>query len=68
MSMGKQRKTDKTVRPLTTLSNLTPAAVTGGIPVNQLGSLPLGAYKTGTAFFDLDKLANQPLVLSEQKH
>jgi len=68
MSMGRQRKVDKTIRPLTTLTNLTPATVTGGISTNALGRLPIGVYKGAAAFFDLDKLANQPLVLAEQQH
>jgi len=59
---------DKTVRPLTTLTNLTPASVTGGIAVSALGRLPIGVYKGVAAFFDLDKLANQPLVQAEQQH
>jgi len=68
MSMGKQRLADKTVRPLTSLTNLTPAAVTGGIAINALGRLPIGVYKGAAAFWDLDKAVNQPLVVAEQQH
>jgi hypothetical protein len=60
-----QKLVNKTITPLQ-LTSLTPAAVTGGIPVNQLGIIPIGAYKNGAAFFDLDKLANQPLVAAER--
>ncbi len=68
MSMGKQRKADKTIRPLTTLTNLTPATVTGGVAINALGRLPIGVYKGAAAFWDLDKAVNQPLVQAEQQH
>ena len=67
--MGKQRLVDKTIRPMTVgLTNLTPAAVTGGRAANTLGMIPIGNYKGLAAFFDLDKLVNQPLVLAEQQH
>lgn len=59
---------DKVVRPQTSLVSLTPSAVTGGIRRDQLGVLMIGAYKGAAAFFDLDKLANQPLVWAEQQH
>jgi hypothetical protein len=62
-----QKLVNKTITPLQ-LTSLTPAAVTGGIPVNQLGIIPIGAYKNGAAFFDLDKLANQTLVLAEKAY
>lgn len=68
MSMGKQKSVDKTVRPLTTLTNLTPATVTGGIAINSLGHIPIGVYKGAAAFWDLDKAVNQPLVSAEQQH
>ena len=68
MSMGKQRKVDKTLRPLTSLTNLTPAAVTGGIAINALGRIPIGVYKGAAAFWDLDKAVNQPLVTAEQQY
>lgn len=66
--MGKDRLKDKGIRPLTTLTNLTPAMVTAGQNYGLLGNLPIGVYKGAAAFFDLDKLANQPLVLAEQLH
>lgn len=65
---GKQRVQDKSVRPLQTLVNLTPDVVTGGVPVNQLGFLPIGNYKGTPAFWDLDKAVNQPLAYTEQLH
>ncbi len=68
MSMGKQRTKDKTIRPLTSLTNLTPATVTGGIAINSLGHIPIGVYKGAAAFWDLDKAVNQPLVSAEQQH
>jgi hypothetical protein len=68
--MGKQKTQDKGVRlsALQTTTTLTPAMVTGGVPVNQLGFLPLGEYKGEVRFFDLDLLVNEPLVLAEQLH
>ena len=68
MTMGKQRPVDKTIRPLTTLTNLTPAIVTASTAVGNLGNLPIGYYKGGTAFWDLDLAVNQPNVLAEQMH
>ncbi len=68
MSMGRQKLADKTIRPLTTLTNLTPASVTGGINTNSLGRLPIGVYKGAAAFWDLDKAVNQPLVTAEQQY
>jgi hypothetical protein len=67
--MGKRKIVDKTIRPLQFgLTSLNPAAVTGGRAYNSLGTLPIGNYKGQAAFFDLDKLANQPLVNAESLH
>jgi hypothetical protein len=66
-NMGKQKMVNKTIQPLQ-LTNLTPAAVTGGRAANTLGVIIIGNYKGAAAFFDLDKLANQPLVLAEKAH
>ncbi len=63
--MGKDRLKDKTIRPLTTLTNLTPGMVTAGLNINALGRLPMGNYKGAVAFWDLDKAVNQPLVQAE---
>lgn len=65
--MSRDRVVDKAINPLQ-LTNLTPAAVTGGRAANTWGVIPIGAYKGAAAFFDLDKLANQPLVWAEQQH
>jgi hypothetical protein len=67
--MGRQKVVDKTIKPLQVgLTTLNPAAVTGGRAANTLGMIPIGNYKGAAAFIDLDKLANQPLVLAEQLH
>lgn len=66
--MGQQRVVDQTIRGLQTLTSVTPSQVTGGVPINQLGYLPLGNYKGALAFFDLNKLANEPLVQAELLH
>jgi len=65
---GSKKLVDKTIRPLTTLSSLTPADVTGGVPVNALGNLPIGNYKGVPAFWDLDKAVNQPLITAESQY
>lgn len=55
-----------TIKPLTTLTNMTPAQV---IPnATTAGVIPIGNYKGVPAFWDLDKANNQPLVLAEQLH
>lgn len=67
MDMGKQRV--KEVAPMsTTLTNLTPATVTGGLAANQMGRIPIGVYKGQAAFWDLNLAVNEPLVLTEQKY
>ena len=62
-----QKLVDKSISPLQ-LTSLTPASVTQGRAANQWGIIPIGAYKGAAAFFDLDKMANQPLVWAEQQH
>jgi len=62
-----QKLVDKTISPLQ-LTTLTPASVTQGRATNTWGVIPIGNYKGAAAFLDLDKLANQPLVLAEQLH
>ncbi len=54
------------VSPLQTLTSITPAQSTDGRASGSLGFLPIGNFKGNAAFLDLDKLANQPLVLAEQ--
>jgi len=66
--MGKEKVVDKTIHPMSTLTSLTPAMVTGGIPVNQIGNLPIGYYRGAAAFWDLDYAVKQPLVWAEQQH
>ncbi len=65
---GKTRVAEKGIRPLETLTTLTPSSVTGGTDVNKLGMLPIGNYKGSSAFWDLDKANNQPLVAAESLH
>jgi len=66
--MGKDRVKDMTIKPQTTLTNLTPSTVTGGIAANSLGMIPLGYYKGAAAFWDLNLAVNEPLVLVEQQY
>jgi len=64
--MHNKKVTDKTVNPQT-LVNITPADVSGA-GYSRMGVIPIGYYKGAAAFWDLDKLANQPLVQAEQLH
>lgn len=66
--MGKQKTVDKTVRPMTTLTSLTPALVTAGQNVGLLGNLPIGVYKGAAAFWDLNLAVNEPNVMAEQQY
>ncbi len=66
--VGKQKVVDKTIRPLTTLTSLTPALVTAGQAAGLLGNLPIGVYKGVAAFWDLNLAVNEPNVLAEQQH
>jgi len=66
--MSKQRVVDKTITPLQVASNLAPTDFV--FKPGTLGEavLPIGKYKGGVAFWDLDKAVNQPLVLVEKAH
>ena len=64
--MGQRKLADKTISPLQVLYNLTPLLATEGRSRGSLGTMPIGNFKDDAAFFDLDMLANQPLVRAEQ--
>jgi len=66
--MGKERLVDKSITPQQVLYSLTPALAVEGRARGSLGVVPIGSYKGGVAFWDLDKAVNQPLVLAEQLH
>jgi len=66
--MGSKKLVDKTVKPMTTLTSLTPALVTSGTPYGQLGILPIGYYKGSAAFWDLNLAVNEPNVYAEQQY
>ena len=66
MTMGRQNIADKSIRPLTTISSITPAGVI--YDSARAGVIPIGNYKGVPAFWDLDKAVNQPLVHAEQLH
>jgi len=63
--MGRQRVVNKGITPLEIAAqqivNLTPQEATR----RGLGFVPIGVYKGQAAFWDLDKLVNQPLALVE---
>lgn len=54
---------DTSVSPLT-ITNSTPADLVR----SGAGVVPIGYYKGGVAFWDLDKAVNQPLVWAEQQY
>jgi hypothetical protein len=56
---------DMTLRPMSSVTNLTPGASTANIPAGSLGNLPIGYYRGAPAFWDLDKAVVQPLVKAE---
>lgn len=58
---------DKTIRPLSTVANLTPGVSVSGRGYTQLGTLPIGYYRGAPAFWDLDKAVVQPLIAVEEK-
>lgn len=59
---------DKTIHPMSTVTNLTPGASVTNIPAGSLGNLPIGYYRGSPAFWDLDKAVVQPLVRAEREH
>jgi hypothetical protein len=68
--MGERRVVpgNRQLSPLQVAYNLTPALATGGRTAGSLGYVPIGYYKGAAAFFDLDKMANQPLAWAERQH
>jgi len=65
-----QQKVDgkpKTMSPLQVAYNLTPQAATAGRAAGSLGVVPIGNYRGGVAFWDLDKAVVQPLILAEKQ-
>ncbi len=65
--MSERRLVDKTITPQAAVTNVTPEQATARSP-GGLGVLPIGKYKAGVAFWDLDKAVNQPLVLVERAY
>jgi hypothetical protein len=59
---------DKTIRPLTTVANLSPSQAVSGLSAGSIGNLPIGYYKGSPAFWDLDLANVQPLVNAEKAH
>jgi len=66
--MGKQKLIDKTLRPQSTISTISPANFSIGASIPAYGAIILGDYKGAARFIDLDKLVNKPLVWTEQQH
>lgn len=70
MEMGKQKLVDKSITPQA--EGVMPLQVSGlsvAQALNQgFGVYLLGGYKGETAFVDLDKLVNQPLILAEKAY
>lgn len=66
--MGKRRLVDKSIQPMATVQNITPANFTIARQTPAYGAVVMGDYKGAARFLDLDKLVVQPLVLAEQLH
>lgn len=66
--MGKQRLVDKSIQPMATVQNITPANFTIARQTPAYGAIVMGDYRGAARFLDLDKLVVQPLVLAEQLH
>ncbi|MFC1910564.1 hypothetical protein ACFLXC_04690 [Chloroflexota bacterium] len=68
--MGRRKLVDKGIFPQE--AGLMPLQLSGMTPAqamqNRLAVYLLGGYKGQTAFVDLDKLVNEPLVKVEQQH
>lgn len=67
-NMGKQRLVDKSIQPMATVQNVTPANFTIAAQTPAYGAVVLGDYKGAARFLDLDKMVNQPLVSAEEKY
>ena len=66
--MGKRRLVDKTIQPMTTVQNITPANFVIASRTPAYGAIVMGDYKGSARFLDLNKLVNLPLVWTEQQH
>lgn len=62
--MGRDKIINKSITPQQAVTSMTPDQVTRA----GLGLVAIGVYKGQAAFFDLDKLVNQPLVLAEKAY
>ena len=62
--MGRDKIINKSITPQQAATNMTPDQVTRA----GLGLVVIGVYKGQPAFFDLDKLVNQPLVSAEKTY
>ena len=60
--MGRDKIINKSITPQQAVTSMTPDQVTRA----GLGLVAIGVYKGQAAFFDLDKLVNQPLALAEK--
>ncbi len=65
---GRQRVVNKVINALQTLANLSPTDFLFRQGSQGSATLPIGKYKAGVAFWDLDKAVNQPLVLVEKAY
>jgi len=66
--MGKRRTVDKSIQPMATVQNITPANFTIAALTPAYGAVVIGDYKGAARFLDLNKLVNLPLVWAEQQH
>lgn len=66
--MGKQRLINKSIQPMSTVQNVTPANFTIARQTPAYGAIVMGDYKGAARFLDLNKMVNLPLVWAEQQH
>jgi hypothetical protein len=64
--LGKTKLADKTIKPMSTVSSISPANFIIGSRTSAYGAVVLGDYKGQARFLDLNKLVNLPLVTAEQ--
>jgi len=66
--MGKRRIIDKSIQPMSTIQNITPANFTIARQTPAYGAIVMGDYRGAARFLDLDKMVVQPLVVAEQQY
>jgi len=66
--MGKRRIIDKSIQPMSTIQNITPANFTVARQTPAYGAIVMGDYRGAARFLDLDKMVVQPLISAEREY